>query len=264
MRKLLFTFVLLLSVRLACQAQTGDIAFASDSARTICLAHWDTDGDGRLSLREAAQVTSLNKNFYLQRHVGSFDELRFFTGLRSIGASAFSDCYDLASVTLPPSVETIGEAAFWSCISLRHIGLPPSLRRMDSSCFYHCERLEEVAVPAGVDTLPHRAFMWCTALRRVALAEGVGGIGTEAFSQCVALQEADLPATLRSIGPMAFMRCKRLRIVCCRSQQPPVLGADAFEPEVQRNAMLFVPAGAAKAYRQAPGWKLFKYISELF
>ena len=41
----------------------------------------------------------------------------------SIGNSAFSDCYDLASVTIPNSVTSIGDRAFYQCYALTSVTL---------------------------------------------------------------------------------------------------------------------------------------------
>jgi hypothetical protein len=45
----------------------------------------------------------------------------------AIGASAFSDCTSLASVTIPDSVTSIGDWAFRGCTGLTSITIPDSV-----------------------------------------------------------------------------------------------------------------------------------------
>lgn len=125
--------VLLLCTALHQYAQTDipdaddPIVFACDSTKAVCLrAGWDTNGDGELSYREAAAVTHLGEErFAVIRSVLSFDELQYFTGLRSIDRRALADTYNMATVTLPPQLEELDERAFWSATSITHITLPP-------------------------------------------------------------------------------------------------------------------------------------------
>lgn len=140
---------LLLVCALVARAQTDGIVFADDSVRDLCVAHWDADGDGVLSYEEAEAVTSLDSVFFLQTRIRSFDELQYFTGLKTLNRIALSDCYDLQSVTLPPTLEVLGERALWSCISITHLCLPPTLRRMEKGCLYHCKLLEDITIPGG-------------------------------------------------------------------------------------------------------------------
>lgn len=249
----------------AAQQLDDPIPFACDSTKAACLkAGWDTDGNGELSYREAAAVTHLGENrFAFNYGILSFDELQYFTGLRSIDRRALRDTYHMASVTLPPQLEELEEWAFHSAIGITHITLPSSLRKMGAACFYHCPELREVTIPGGVDAVPHRAFMW-SGLIQIALQEGVSNIDSEAFRYCLKLQEISLPASLKSIGHQAFLGNQHIKMITCAAPVPPALGEDVFEPRVCSETTLFVPQGSLEAYRSAKGWKLFRYISELF
>lgn len=147
MNKNLFFLLILLVCTLGSRAQTEGIVFANDSVRDLCVAHWDADGDGVLSYEEAEAVTSLDSVFYFQHHIRSFDELQYFTGVKTLNSCALSDCYDLQSITLPPTLEVLGERALWSCINITHLNLPPTLRRMEKGCLYHCKLLEDITIP---------------------------------------------------------------------------------------------------------------------
>ena len=89
--KLLVLTALLLCV-LPVNAASSLITFADPEVERICVAQWDTDGDGRLSQAEAAAVTSVSNVFQSNKTITSFDELRFFTGLTSISDFSFYGC----------------------------------------------------------------------------------------------------------------------------------------------------------------------------
>lgn len=103
-----------------------DIVFADESVKDLCLANWDSDGNGSVSYAEAAAVHDLGTVF-MGQGITSFDELRFFTGLTSIGANAFSNCTGLISISIPANVSSIGANAFSNCQALTSIKLEPTV-----------------------------------------------------------------------------------------------------------------------------------------
>lgn len=67
-------------------------------------------------------------------------------GVRHIGASAFEDCYNLASIAIPNSVQSIGTYAFYSCDNLDTVTLPISVKSIGYEAFYGCSNLEKLKV----------------------------------------------------------------------------------------------------------------------
>lgn len=63
-------------------------------------------------------------------------------GVTSIGSSAFQDCKNLETVSLPGSLTALGEAAFLRCGELTNVKLPASLKSVGEDCFTDCEKLE--------------------------------------------------------------------------------------------------------------------------
>ena len=94
------------------------ITFADANVKALCVANWDTNGDGELSEAEAAAVTSLGEMFKENKQITSFNELQFFTGLTSIGDYAFQRCEALETIIIPEGVTTIGQNAFSGCYHL--------------------------------------------------------------------------------------------------------------------------------------------------
>ncbi len=261
-------FILLLTALcLNVEAHVETVSFADETAKRICVEQWDNDGDGELSYQEAAGITDLASAFCLRllNSPVSFNELQYFTSLREISPRAFADCYKLRSITMPVSVQIIHEQAFSSCVQLEEIQIPTSVQRLEQNCFFHCSSLREILVPPSVrDSIPYQAFAYCTELQRATIEANVSFIGVNAFSGCSQLQTVTLPFTTTRVCSNAFSGCGEIRQIFCRASTPPAVGNDVFDSRVLTNAVLFVPEGSVEAYKQAPGWCDFKFISETF
>ena len=105
---------------------SGVISFKDSAVKAICVANWDTDGDGELSYVEAAAVTDIGWVFASKTNITTFEELCYFTGLTSIRDSAFESCSSLTSINIPDGVTSIGRSAFRGCSDLTSITLFPS------------------------------------------------------------------------------------------------------------------------------------------
>ncbi len=99
------------------------ITFADEKARQLSIAAWDVDGDGELTESEAAAVTDIGETFRNMTSIQSLEELRYFTGLKSIPAYAFSGCTSLVSIYLPEQVDTIFINAFTRCYKLMYVAM---------------------------------------------------------------------------------------------------------------------------------------------
>ena len=108
-------------VNIVSMDNTTTISFSYSKVKDICVANWDTDGDGELSESEAASVTNLGGVFQGNKEITSFDELQYFTGITQIGAQEFEECNNLASITIPSGVTSIGDYAFAGCSNLASI-----------------------------------------------------------------------------------------------------------------------------------------------
>ena len=158
-----------------------------------------------------------------------------------IGQSAFENCVDLTSVTLPEGVKGVGYCAFNGCSSLEEVFLPASVGRIESYAFGSCSSLtainvnadnatfssvdgvlydkkvktliafpaglSEVEIPSGVTAIGERAFSECDGIVSVTVPEGVTDIGAEAFKGCASLENVSLPDSLTGIGEGAFLDC---------------------------------------------------------
>ena len=206
------------------------INFADANVKAICVANWDTDGDGELSEDEAALVTDLGMVF-VDKSITSFNELQFFKGLEQIGAYAFRNCNSLTSlifpngnlisigedafcgctsltaITLPNSVTVIGDGAFRECANLKTITLPNELSSIETYSFYECTSLTSIDLPNSITYIEESAFRGCTSLKTIALPENLVSIDNDVFQGCSSLASITIPSSVTSIGGGAFDGC---------------------------------------------------------
>ena len=216
------------------------IIFADENVKALCVAQWDKNKDGELSSAEAVAVTDLGQVFTNKTNITSFDELQYFTGLTTIGKSAFSGCQNLTSVTIPNSVTSIGEAAFRGCKNLTSVTIPERVTSIGESAFESCRSLTSVTIP-----------------------ERVASIGKTAFANCGGLTSVTIGSKVTSIGSGAFGNCTSLKRVYCYAENVPSTNPNAFASTDIQAATLYVPASALENYKNTAPWRKFGKIVPL-
>jgi hypothetical protein len=198
----------------------SNIDFADVNVKALCVANWDNDGNGEISYAEAAAVTELGNVFQRRTNITSFNELQYFTGLNSIEATAFTQCSDLASITIPNSVTSIGNYAFAECSNLVSITIPNSVTNIGNAPFFACGGLEQITVEEGNPVYDSRDN--CNAIIETATNVLIAGcqntiipntvtyIYAEAFSGIESLTSIVIPSSVQSIGDWAFGDCSGL------------------------------------------------------
>ena len=182
MKRFLFTTIASLCL-IGGHAQ--NITFADANVKSICVANWDTNGDGELSEAEAAAVTNLGSVFSRRKSIRTFDELRYFTGLTSIGNYAFNTCSSLTSITIPSSLTSIGDYAFYECSGLTSITIPSRVTSIGDYAFFDCRGLTSITIPSRVTSIGSYAFEFCSGLTSVTIPNSVTSISNSAFKDCI-------------------------------------------------------------------------------
>lgn len=131
-------------------------------------------------------------------------------GVTHIGASAFSDCLALTSITLPSTLKEIGVYAFYNCKSLSSFACPSGVSKIGNSAFRDCISLTSFAIPDGVSEIGFSTFYDCSSLKDVTIGQGLTEIGDYAFKQA-GIEELILPDKTKKIGIGAFEGCSSLR-----------------------------------------------------
>lgn len=84
-----------------------------------------------------------------------------------LGASCFSDCSGLTSITIPPFVTSLGDCCFSGCWGLTSITIPSSVTSLGDYCFYYCSGLTSITIPSSVTSLGYDCFSDCKNLETV-------------------------------------------------------------------------------------------------
>ena len=178
------------------------IEFADAEVKALCIANLDTNHDGELSIREAADVTFLGYIFRGEK-IQSFNEFQYFTGLTAID-DAFRNCIHLTSITIPSSMKIIGSRSFEGCKNLTSITIPNSVTKIGEYAFNGCTSLTSITIPNSVTKIGEYAFNGCEKLTSVTLQDGLTTIGTHTFSNCTSLTSITIPSSVKAIGDYAF------------------------------------------------------------
>lgn len=117
----------------------------------ICFTNgWAANGD-YMTAAEAAAVTDIGNAFYGKGNVTSFDEFKYFLGIKTIPSGAFKGT-GLRYITIPNSVEKMEGSIFWSS-QLEEIVIPDSVTTMTGyDMFRSCRNLKRITFGAGIVT----------------------------------------------------------------------------------------------------------------
>lgn len=224
------------SLLMSLSSHAQNITFADSNVKALCVANWDSNGDGELSYWEAAAVSTLGNVFRGNKTITAFEELENFTGLTAINDHAFYQS-SIEHVAFPSTVMSIGEYAF--CQS----GISGELR-----------------IPGTVRDIDNYAFNGCVGLTAVILEEGVETVGWHAFSGHISV--LSLPSTISYMSSMAVdpydssLPEGDYLYVYAHGTTPAAINEFAFY-YVFGEAHLVVPFGSMEAYKAEPGWSHF-------
>jgi hypothetical protein len=142
--------------------------------------------------------------------------------LTRIEAHAFSNCFTLESILLPPSVEFLGEASFSSCNSLSSFAFESGseLTQIEAQALYGCSSLKSICLPASLQMIDGSAFA-CTDISRITVEEGnrhfrVSGDFLVDFNRSSVIRyfgsdsRVTLSRDIKTIGTGCFSSCNML------------------------------------------------------
>ena len=237
-----------------------NIQFEDLQVKAICCKNWDTNNDGELSYAEAIAVNKIGTKFKDNTNIIAFTELKYFTGITEISASAFEGCTSLWKVVIPTNVTKIGNRAFLNCTGMDNISLPEYITSIGKESFSGCTSLTSVKIPNSVVSIGTKAFYNCKSMANVYTTEGLGNISVPelgAFSDCTGrvyingniqdgyapegynatwyglffsskFTEAIIGENVTQIGAYAFYESTSLQNVYLKPTTPPSIGTMAF------------------------------------
>lgn len=165
-----------------------------------------------------------------------------YSGLKSIGAEAFSGCTVLSQLCshsdfiFPIKLETIGASAFRDCKAIKKVDFTANknLTAIGAHAFAGCSGLTDLSPGKTLSEIPEGAFSGCNGLVNISFVNGKNmAIGREAFKGCYSLKELTLPQSINRIDEYAFLGCtklKQVKIDCYNIEiAPQAFPADAAD-----------------------------------
>lgn len=150
-------------------------------------------------------VVSIGKEAFINM---GFKRVALPNKCTEIKESAFRNCTELESVTLPESLIVLGPRAFCDCRTLSSVFFDKNLTEIGVQCFLRTG-LKEVLLPPKVRALQHESFTLCRDLKKVILNENLEQLDTGAF-QDTAIRKVILPKSLKLLkGESGYCRTTR-------------------------------------------------------
>ena len=183
----------------------------------------------------------------MARSISNFHlETVFITSGTSILSDSFSNCKNLASVTISDSVTSIDSYAFYDCDSLTSIVIPDSVKSIRASAFSCCSNLANVTIGSDLTSIDSSAFANCpietatiptlcinvipkTHLKTLTI-NGGESIGNDyaGFRDCENLTSVTIGDSIKNIGSQAFYSCSNLSSIIIGSNVTK-MGTSVFE-----------------------------------
>lgn len=175
----------------------------------LTIAKADTFGDYTFTITNSSAIIS--------KYIGAGGDVVIPDSIQGnavigIGSSAFRQCTNLTSVSIPGSVLTIEKQAFAQCNRLRNVTLTNGMVSIGDYAFSECNRLRDIKIPGSTTNIGTGAFSCCLLLGNASLDNGVASIGSRAFSCCNVLTNITLPDSITTIGSEAFSQCPNLKM----------------------------------------------------
>lgn len=136
-------------------------------------------------------------------------------GFKVIGiqSSAFKECKNITSVTIPSSVTRLGDMPFEYCENLTRVSMTDNVTKIGGWAFKGCLNLNDVNLSKSLTTIEYEMFHGCSKLTAITIPNSVTWIGYKAFKDCSSLTSITIPNSVTSIGHSAFWACSKLREV---------------------------------------------------
>ena len=175
----------------------GSMAFAGTALTEMILPETvETIGDQAFAkVYDYYGDNSMDASMSLKRVIAE--------NVTTVGAGAFSCCWNLEYVDLGKNVTSYGEGCFEGC-AIKSFEITNSITEIPERMFYGCEALESISVPDGVGQIGISAFENCHNLKTVKMTNSVTALASHAFYDCWSLTDMQLSSNIKEIGSDVF------------------------------------------------------------
>ena len=168
----------------------------------------------------------------------------------SLGLGCFSGCWGLTSITIPSSVTSLGDYCFYYCSGLTSITIPSSVTSLGDDCFEGCSGLTSITIPPLVTSLSDCCFFSCSGLTSITIPSSVTSLGWWCFSYCSGLTSVTIPSSVTSLGYDCFSDCKNLETVYFKGKK---CDSNYKDLKIPTTSIIKVPKEYLQEYKEAFG-----------
>jgi|GEM_PF-1009287 len=258
-----FLFVVLLLNCMVIALPTAEAAVVS-SGKCGENVSWQLESNGTFTVYGTGPMKdySVSDKAPWYAYESPVKKLVIKSGVTAVGAQAFRDCKNLASISIANTVTTIGNDAFAGCgISLKHIIIPESVITIGEDAFASCNNLETISLPDGITTIGARAFAFCYKIKNITLPSSMESISQELFKDCKVLEEITIPASVKTVDMTAFKGCLALKEVVIPEtvMEVSVGGMEAEYHEIEKLTFLNKACKITGSLRSFRGGTIYGY-----
>ena len=224
-------------------------AFSGKSGQLTITSHTFENGIGTIEFD--GDVTGIGDSAFF--NCRDLTSVTIPDGVTSIGGNAFDGCKGLTSVTIGSGVTSIGKIAFFGCSGLTSIVVDSANTVYDSrdncNAIINTSTNELIAgckntvIPDTVTSISERAFGTCTGLTSITIPNSVTSIGIGAFINCKGLTSVIIGNSVTSIDYDAFYGCSGLTSITSLAAKAPTIQSDTFS-DIKTGGTLTVPIGS--------------------
>lgn len=211
-----------------------------------------------------AQLAALGSHAF--ENCGELQHISLPEGLTDLGSHAFAGCGKLSgTISVPPAITILGDSLFSDCGLLQRVTMGRGVVSIGTGSLLHCFSLDSLFLPDRVAAVGPSAFSGCKGLRYVRFPEGLAEMGDACFEDCTSLTSIFLPSTLSAMGDHCFSGCTQLAEVTCPWMSPAEtqLGGEEVWKGISAEAVLFIPKGAKKFYKDKSPWTAFDKMKRI-
>lgn len=170
-------------------------------------------------------------------------------GFLYLGELAFSDCSNLAEVTIPDSLCGVGRAVFSGTPWYDSLPKDGDVYIGNVLAKVKDTTAKEITVKDGTTGIADYLFISNTTVEKVKLPDSCVYIGEYAFLGCTALKEIDMPEKAIYIGQYAFSSCSALKKIELPEGIPYISNAllqnaSALEEVIMPEGIAYIGDGA--------------------
>ena len=200
--------------------------------------------------------------------------------LKTIGSTAFYNCYQLESINFPHGMTSIGRnttghGPFYGCHSLKSIYIPASVTMINKDAFLRCFSLTSIVVdPANpkydsrdncnaiIETATNKLLYGC---QTTVIPDGVLTVSQYAFEYQHNLKSIRISNTVTHFETSVFKECENLKDIYVEwTTTPPqdILTSWQEHTNLDATITIHVPCGYKSLYSSSSAWNRYQIVDD--